>query len=76
MEPPVTLMNLSLETNYPVSRRYVLKLHRAAAPGSGRLLGRLENLSSGRHGDFESAEQLLALLAGALDDSAGKTPAR
>ena len=69
-------MNLSLETNYPVSRRYVLKLHRDAAPGSGNLRGRLENLSSGRHGDFETAEQLLALLAGALDDRAGTAPAR
>lgn len=64
-------MNLSLETNYPVSRRYVLKLHRDARPGSGRFCGRLENLSSGRHGDFDNAEQLLALLAGPLDDSAG-----
>jgi hypothetical protein len=53
-------MTLSSETTYPGARRYVLKLHRDAAPAQGRLVGRLENMSSGRLYDFASGEELLA----------------
>lgn len=47
---------------YPSDRAYVLKLHRDAMPGSGRIFGRLENVASGEHFVFASAEELLAIL--------------
>jgi hypothetical protein len=54
-------MVLNNEPNYPNGRRYVLKLHRDAVPG--RMSGRLENMSTGRHYEFDTAEALLAGLA-------------
>jgi hypothetical protein len=47
---------------YPSDRAYVLKLHRDATPGSGRIFGRLENLASGEHFLFANAEELLECL--------------
>lgn len=38
----------------------MLKLHRDARPG--RIFGRLENVASGEHFVFASAEELLAIL--------------
>lgn len=47
---------------YPTDRAYVLKLHRDATPGTGRVFGRLENVASGEHFLFANAEELLACL--------------
>ena len=54
-------MILETQPNYPTGRSYVLKLHRDAGPN--RIVGRLENLATGRHVAFTSAEELLAILA-------------
>ena len=47
---------------YPTDRAYVLKLHRDATPGSGRVFGTLENVASGEHFLFANADELLACL--------------
>ena len=56
-------MTLNSHTTYPSARSYVLKLHRDAVPGHGHIFGRLENLSTGKHFDFSTGEELLARLA-------------
>jgi hypothetical protein len=56
-------MILSTHPNYPNARAYVLKLHRDARPGHGRLIGRLENVTTGEQFVFGNAEELLACLA-------------
>jgi hypothetical protein len=55
-------MILATHPNYPSARAYVLKLHRDARPGVGRLIGRLENLTTGEQFVFGNAEELLACL--------------
>ncbi|MBI3775209.1 MAG: hypothetical protein HY273_06600 [Gammaproteobacteria bacterium] len=55
-------MTLDPRLPYPSARSYVLKLHRDALPEHGKLSGRLENMTSGRHYDFNSGEQLLTCL--------------
>lgn len=55
-------MTLDPHLPYPSTRSYVLKLHRDALPERGKLAGRLENMTSGRHYDFNCGEQLLACL--------------
>ena len=56
-------MILATHPSYPSSRAYVLKLHRDARPRQGRLIGRLENVTTGEQFLFGSAEELLACLA-------------
>jgi hypothetical protein len=56
-------MTLNSQTTFPSTRRYVLKLHRDAAPRREQIAGRLENMTSGRHFDFGSAEELFDCLA-------------
>jgi hypothetical protein len=56
-------MILATHPNYPNARAYVLKLHRDARPGSGKLIGRLENVTTGEQFVFGNAEELLACLA-------------
>jgi hypothetical protein len=56
-------MILATNPSYPTSRAYVLKLHRDAQPGSGRFIGRIENVTTGETFTFSSAEELLACLA-------------
>jgi hypothetical protein len=56
-------MILATHPSYPNSRAYVLKLHRDARPRQGRLIGRLENVTTGEQFVFGSAEELLACLA-------------
>ena len=56
-------MILSTHPNYPHARSYVLKLHRDANPGDGRVIGRLENVITGEQFLFGNAEELLACLA-------------
>ena len=58
-------MTLDPRLPYPNARSYVLKLHRDAVPENGKLIGRLENMTSGRHFDFNCSAQLLACL---IDD--------
>jgi hypothetical protein len=53
---------LSAHPSYPNARAYVLKLHRDARPGVGRLMGRLENVTTGEQFVFASADELLACL--------------
>jgi len=55
-------MILNAHPSYPTARSYVLKLHRDAAPGSGALIGRLENVSTGQQYDFTNGAELLACL--------------
>jgi hypothetical protein len=62
-------MILAAQPTYPNSRAYVLKLHRDAQPGSGRFIGRLENVTTGETFAFSSADELLACLARDVDDT-------
>ncbi|MBX9630470.1 MAG: hypothetical protein K2X67_08085 [Burkholderiales bacterium] len=55
-------MTLSPLTRYPAQRSYVLKLERHATPERERIAGRLENMTSGHHFEFGTAEQLIACL--------------
>ena len=56
-------MILSTHPSYPNARAYVLKLHRDARPGSGKFIGRLENVTTGEHFVFASGDELLEVLA-------------
>lgn len=56
-------MILATHPSYPLARAYVLKLHRDARPASGKVIGRLENVTTGEQFVFGSAEELLAALA-------------
>lgn len=56
-------MILETHPSYPNALAYVLKLHRDARPGIGRVMGRLENVATGEQFVFASAEELLACLA-------------
>ncbi|APC19092.1 hypothetical protein BLL42_26600 [Pseudomonas frederiksbergensis] len=61
-------MNLNPESKYPSRRSYVVKLRGDAAPGA--LVGRLENLVTGRQREFSSAEELLESIASDLVSAA------
>ncbi|MHC8381000.1 hypothetical protein [Pseudomonas sp. LB3P14] len=63
-------MILNPESKYPSRRSYVVKLRSDAAPGA--LVGRLENLVTGRQREFSSAEELLESIASDLALSAGE----
>ncbi|AOE85205.1 hypothetical protein [Pseudomonas sp. TCU-HL1] len=63
-------MNLNPESKYPSRRSYVVKLRSDATPGV--LVGRLENLVSGRQREFSSAEELLVSIAADLVSAAGE----
>ena len=56
-------MILATHPSYPNALAYVLKLHRDARPGTGRLLGRLENVTTGEQFAFANAGELIACLA-------------
>lgn len=56
-------MILATHPSYPNALAYVLKLHRDARPGTGRVMGRLENVTTGEQFVFGNAEELLACLA-------------
>ncbi len=56
-------MTLNSRSNYPSTRSYVLKLHRDAIPRREQMAGRLENMTSGRHFDFNNVDELFAYLA-------------
>ena len=67
-------MMLEPKPNYPSTRSYVLKLHRAAAPERGHIVGRIENMASGRYFSFRSAEELIACLTQDLALSVAEEP--
>jgi hypothetical protein len=56
-------MILATRPSYPNARAYVLKLHRDARPDVGKIIGRLENVTTGEQFVFGSAEELLACLS-------------
>jgi sortase (surface protein transpeptidase) len=53
---------LHKEASYPGTRSFVLKLHRDVL-ADGEFFGRLENIVSGRHFDFRTGQEMLAILA-------------
>jgi hypothetical protein len=59
----VALVILATHPSYPNALAYVLKLHRDSRPGAGRLMGRLENVTTGEQFVFASAEELITCLA-------------
>lgn len=60
-------MILRADSKYPNRRAYVLKLRSDATPDE--LCGRLENLVTTEHFDFDSADELYELLARDLESS-------
>lgn len=56
-------MILATHPSYPNALAYVLKLHRDARPCAGKVIGRLENVTTGEQFVFGSAEELLTCLA-------------
>jgi hypothetical protein len=56
-------MILATHPSYPTTRAYVLKLHRDARPGVGKVIGRLENVTTGEQFLFGNVDELLACLA-------------
>ncbi|MDE3739842.1 MULTISPECIES: hypothetical protein [Pseudomonas] len=61
-------MILNPESKYPSRRSYVVKLRSDSTPGV--LVGRLENLVTGRQREFSSAEELLVSIAADLVSAA------
>jgi hypothetical protein len=55
-------MTLNPVPVYPSAGRYVLRLHRDAMQ-AGFLSGRIEHVSSGESGEFETREELVQWLA-------------
>ena len=60
------------ESRYPARLSYVLKL-RGDATGEA-LVGRLENVVTGRRVEFRSAHELLDAIAHEIDANAGDPP--
>lgn len=55
-------MVLNVNAEFPQCQTYVLKLRREAAPAEGRIVGRLEHVTTGHQCDFTSLEELLSCL--------------
>ncbi len=60
-------MVLSSESKYPNRRAYVVKVRSDATPDA--LIGRLENLVTGRRGEFMTAHELLRMIIGDIVES-------
>lgn len=60
-------MVLSADSKYPSRRAYVVKLRNDATPDA--LIGRLENLVTGKRYEFKSAGELLRLIVGDTAES-------
>ena len=58
-------MTLNAESKYPTRRAYVVKVRNDAKPDA--LVGRLENLVTGRQHEFASARELIESIARDLD---------
>ena len=65
-------MSLNTEAKYPSRRAYVVKMRSDARPDE--LAGRVENLVTGRGGEFASGRELLESIASDLDDNADGKP--
>ena len=65
-------MTLRPNPTYPSRRAYVLKLRRDARPDA--LVGRLENLVTGRQWEFASANELLQSIASDLVAAVDERP--
>ncbi|MHC8293519.1 hypothetical protein [Pseudomonas sp. LB3P58] len=63
-------MSLNPESKYPSRRSYVVKLRSDATPGA--LVGRLENLVTGRQREFSSADELLESIDSDLTSAASE----
>jgi hypothetical protein len=59
-------MVLSNDSKYPNRRAYVVNLRSDATPHA--LMGRLENLVTGRRCEFTSARELLRMIVGDIDE--------
>lgn len=57
-------MSLKPDSEFPSRRAYVLKLRSAATPQA--MVGRIENLVTGRQSEFSSATELFESLASDL----------
>ena len=68
-------MNLRRQPSFPHRRRYVIKLRDDAEAVHGKLVGKLENIVSGQQFDFETDEQLIALLLADLRTTERTAPA-
>jgi hypothetical protein len=64
-------MTLRSDSKYPIHLTYVVKLSSDATPDA--LCGRLENLVSGKHGDFASAGELFKMMEVDLVAGDGKS---
>lgn len=60
--------NLTDQPIYPSNRAFVLQFHREADLKTGRCLGRIEQVVSGKVGHFQSVEELLTFLIERLDE--------
>jgi hypothetical protein len=65
-------MTLRTDSKFPLHRSYVLKLSRETTANA--LRGRLENLVAGTHRYFESADDLIALIAGDIEAAGADSP--
>ena len=65
-------MTLKTAVTYPSRRAYVLKVRGDATPGS--LVGRLENVVTGRQHDFATGRELLDSIASDLEASGKDRP--
>lgn len=63
-------MSLNPDSKYPSRHSYVLKLRSDATPGG--LMGRLENLVTGRQREFSSSEELLESIDSDLASAVGE----
>ena len=64
-------MMLKTEAKYPSRRAYVVKVRSDAKPGA--LVGRLENVVTGRQRDFASGRELLESIVNDLEASADES---
>ena len=65
-------MSLNTESKYPSRRAYVVKVRSDAKPDE--LAGRVENLVTGRVGEFTSGRELLESIASDLEANAEGKP--
>ncbi len=65
-------MILRFDSKFPLHRSYVVKLSSDTTPDA--LRGRLENLVAGTHRYFESADDLLGLIAGDIAAAGADSP--
>ena len=66
-------MPLNPQSKYPSRRTYVVKVRNDAKPNA--LVGRLENLVTGRQHDFATGRELLDSIASDLATSVDERPA-